>query len=49
MSGLYVKYISCHSKGFDKVWRDGFLFKLKQNGMPGSLLNLLSNFLRNRK
>ena len=37
------------SKAFDKVWRDGLIFKLKQNGISGNLLNLLSNFLRNRK
>ena len=37
------------SKAFDKVWHDGLIFKLKQNGISGSLLNLLSNFLRNRK
>ena len=37
------------SKAFDKVWRDGLTFKLKQNGISGNLLNLLSNFLRNRK
>ena len=36
-------------KGFDKVWHDGLIFKLKQNGISGNLLNLLSNFLRNRK
>ena len=37
------------SKAFDKVWHDGIIFKLKQNGISGNLLNLLSNFLRNRK
>ena len=37
------------SKAFDKVWSDGLTFKLKQNGISGNLLNLLSNFLRNRK
>ena len=37
------------SKAFDKVWQDGIIFKLKQNGISGNLLNLLSNFLRNRK
>ena len=37
------------SKAFDKVWHDGLIFKLKQNGISGSLLNLLSKFLRNRK
>ena len=37
------------SKAFDKVWHDGIIFKLKQNSISGNLLNLLSNFLRNRK
>ena len=37
------------SKAFDKVGHDGIIFKLKQNGISGNLLNLLSNFLRNRK
>ena len=37
------------SKAFDKVWHNGLIFKLRQNGITGNLLNLLSNFLRNRK
>ena len=37
------------SKAFDYVWHDGPIFKLKQNGIIGNLLNLLLNFLRNRK
>ena len=37
------------SKAFDKVWHDGIIFKLKQNGISGNLLDMLSNFLRNRK
>ena len=37
------------SKAFDKLWHDGIIFKLKQNGISGNLLNLLSNFLRIRK
>ena len=37
------------SQAFDKVWHDGLILKLKQNGISGNLLNLLSNFLRNRK
>ena len=37
------------SKAFDKVWHDSLIFKPKQNGISGNLLNLLSNFLRNRK
>ena len=37
------------SKAFDNVWHDGIIFKLKQNDISGKLLDLLSNFLRNRK
>ena len=37
------------SKGFDKVWHDGLIFKLKQNGISGSLFKLLANYLNNRK
>ena len=37
------------SKAYDKVWHDGLIFKLKQDGISGNTLNLLSNFLRNRK
>ena len=37
------------SKAFDKVWHEGLIFKLKQNDISGNLLNLLCDFLRNRK
>ena len=37
------------SKAFDKVWHEGLLFKLKQNGIEGKLLTLLSSYLTNRK
>ena len=37
------------SKAFDKVWHEGLLFKLKQNGIDGNLLALLSNYLSNRR
>ena len=37
------------SKAFDKVWHDGLLFKLKQNGVSGHLLDLFNNYLCNRK
>ena len=37
------------SKAFDKVWYWGLIFELKQNGIFGNLLNLLCDFLRNRK
>ena len=37
------------SKAFGKVWHEGIIFKLKQNGISDDLLNILSDFLRNRK
>jgi len=37
------------SKAFDKVWHEGLIFKLKQNGISGQLLNLLQNYLSNRQ
>ena len=36
------------SKAFDKVWHEGLLFILKQNGINGELLNLLKSYLANR-
>ena len=37
------------SKAFDKVWHEGLLFKLKQNGVDGKLLEFFSNYLSNRR
>ena len=37
------------SKAFDKVWHDGLIFKLEQNGVSGTSLNLFKNYLMNRK
>ena len=37
------------SKAFDKVWHEGLIFKLKQNGISGQLLNLFDNYLSDRK
>ena len=36
-------------KAFDKVWHEGLIFKLKQNGVEGNLLILIKNYLNNRK
>ena len=35
------------SKGFDKVWHDGLLFKLKSYGISGCLFSVLEDFLDN--
>ena len=37
------------SKAFDKVWHEGLLFKFKQNGISGQILNLLTSYLDKRK
>ena len=31
-------------KAFDRVWQDGLLFKLKQNGVSGNLFQLIKSF-----
>ena len=37
------------SKAFDRVWHKGLIYKLQCNGISGSLLMLLEDFLHNRK
>ena len=37
------------SKAFDKVLHEGLLLKLKQNGISRNLLNVLTDFLYQRK
>ena len=37
------------SKTFDKVWHNGLIYKPKQNGVAGDLLDTLTNFLKERK
>ena len=36
------------SKAFDKVWHDGLIFKMRQNGVSGQLLNVFQDYLKNR-
>ena len=36
------------SKAFDRIWHDGLLSKLKQNGVSGNLLGLIKSFLIDR-
>ena len=45
MGGLFLHF----SKTFDKVSGNGIIFKLKQNGVSGKLLSLLSDFLKDRR
>ena len=37
------------SKAFDKVWHEGLIFKLRQNGVKGKLISLLENYLNSRE
>ena len=37
------------SKAFDKVWHEGLIFKLRQNGVSGKLLKFFESYLSNRK
>ena len=37
------------SKAFDKVWHEGLIFKLRQNGLNGGLLKLFESYLHNRQ
>ena len=37
------------SKAFDKVWHDCIIYKLTQNGIPESFLNLLQDLLKEIK
>ena len=36
------------SKAFGKVWDQGVILKLKQNGISGNLLKIIKDFLSNR-
>ena len=36
------------SKVFDRVWHDGFFYKLKSNGIDGNVFKLIKSFLNNR-
>ena len=37
------------SKVFDKLWQAVLIYKLRQNGISGDLINILNDFLTNRK
>ena len=48
--GLEVREIFLDiSKAFDKVRHDGMIFKLHQNGIFGEMINILMDFLSDRK
>ena len=45
VSGVFLDI----SKAFNKVWHEGLLLKLNQNGISGNLLKLLRDFLSCQK
>ena len=46
----YACMVFCDvSKAFDRVWHRGLIFKLKQIGINGNLLEWVSNYLNNRQ
>ena len=48
--GLEVRGIFLDiSKAFDKVWHNGLLFRLRQNGICGEMINISEEFLSDRK
>ena len=48
--GLEVRKVFLDiSKAFDKFWHDGVIYKLNQNGISKNLLNLMKEFLMERK
>ena len=48
--GLEVRGIFLDiSKAFDKVWHYGLIFKLRQNGICYEMINILKDFLSDRK
>ena len=48
--GLEVRSVFLDvSKALDKVWHDGIIYRVTQNGISGDLLNLKEDFLKERK
>ena len=57
---LFMRYFDCNpsletngvlldiSKAFDRVWHDGLIFTLRQNGASGNLFQLMNSFLSGR-
>ena len=45
---MFFRYIDIY-KAFDKIWDQWIIFKLRQNGISGDQLNILSDLLSNRK
>ena len=54
LNSLEKKEISCFvfcdfSKGFDKIWHNGLMHKIKSYGVDSNLLNRFSSYLQDRQ
>ena len=50
MNEIHTSFDSRNSlEAFDNVWHEGFIFKLKQNGVAGNAINSLINYLSGRR
>ena len=47
MGGKWVVFLDI-SKAFDKVWHKGLLFKVRQSGIDGGLLDWFEDYLKDR-
>ena len=45
---IYIFFLDI-SNAFDEVWHQGIIFKLRQNDISSDLLNISSDFLRNKR
>ena len=49
MTDLKIYIFFLISNAFDEVWHQGIIFKLRQNDISSDLLNISSDFLRNKR
>ena len=46
---MLEKKLNIYAAAFEKVWHDGLMEKLKQNGISDSCFDLFKSYLTNRK
>ena len=48
-SATAIAFFDYYAKAFDKVWRNGLLFKMQELNIPSKLIRYTWNFLSSRK